>query len=287
MIHVLKNDILTVTISSYGAEIISAKGKDGHEYIWSGKEWADHAPILFPICGKILDGKYTVGGKEYRMAGHGFAKRSEFVLTEGDDSHAVFTLTENEDTLGQYPFAFKLTAAYTLDGHSISAVFTVENRSDKVMPFMLGWHPGFTLGGGGSVNNFTVDFGKVDSLPLNRLQNGPFVNPVSEIYPLDGGKYHVCDAEIAENDTLIFHDTLGYAVLGDGDPEHRVTIRYGENIPYFCIWKYPGLDTRFICLEPWSGVPADGVTPENFDTRRMSRLECGASEAFAYSVDLE
>ena len=49
MIHTIKSGKLTAKINDFGAELVSAVGADGYEYIWDGKEhWSHHAPVLFP-----------------------------------------------------------------------------------------------------------------------------------------------------------------------------------------------------------------------------------------------
>ena len=65
MLYTLKNDNLVATIDDLGAQIISVKRAD-LEYIWYGNAefWAGHAPILFPICGRLFEGKYTFEGKD-------------------------------------------------------------------------------------------------------------------------------------------------------------------------------------------------------------------------------
>ena len=62
MNHVIENEALRVTVSSMGAEMISAVDKnDGTEYVWQGDAtyWTGHAYNLFPICGRLTEGKYT------------------------------------------------------------------------------------------------------------------------------------------------------------------------------------------------------------------------------------
>ena len=51
MEYVIKNEKITATISSLGAELISVVGGDGFEYIWqneSGRFWGGHAPSSLP-----------------------------------------------------------------------------------------------------------------------------------------------------------------------------------------------------------------------------------------------
>ena len=62
MIYFIENDYLFVKVSSRGAELTSIKNKDnGVEYLWQGDEkyWAGQAPVMFPICGRLYEGKYT------------------------------------------------------------------------------------------------------------------------------------------------------------------------------------------------------------------------------------
>ncbi len=287
MVYILKNDRLTVKIDTLGAEVISAVGADGFEYIWSGKEWGDHAPLLFPTCGRLKDGKYTYRGKEYSMKSHGFAKFSEFKAEKHTDEYIRLTLISSDVTCAIYPFDFKLTAEYRLDGNRLLADFTVENTGSDTLPYMFGWHPGFNMEGDAPLDRFYLDFGKKDSLGLYPLQNGPFVSPKREVFPLRGGRYYVNNTEIARIDTYILVDTDGFTTLASDSADRSVRLTWSKNLPYFCVWKAPEEEARFLCLEPWSNVPADGVTPECFDDREMSRLPAGGSEKYSYVAELK
>ena len=62
MLYTIENEQIRVEISDRGAEIMSIVGKkSGHEYLWQGdaKYWASRATVLFPICGRLTEGKYT------------------------------------------------------------------------------------------------------------------------------------------------------------------------------------------------------------------------------------
>ena len=51
----IKNDQLTLEISSLGAELQSIKDANGNEYLWDGdaKYWGKRSPLLFPIVGGL------------------------------------------------------------------------------------------------------------------------------------------------------------------------------------------------------------------------------------------
>ena len=147
MLYTLKNNTLTVTVDSLGAQVLSVRSSDGCEYIWQGNPeyWTGHAPLLFPICGRLFGGKYTYRGKEYELGLHGFARKSEFTVCEADDFHIVLSLTQNEDTLAMYPFEFEFTVSYVLDGNSLSSSVNIKNTGKKTMPATFGAHPGFNV----------------------------------------------------------------------------------------------------------------------------------------------
>ena len=292
MNYVIKSESLTVTVSSLGAELISAVGADGFEYIWqnpTGEFWGGHAPLLFPHCGRILNSEYTYGGERYEMGIHGFARKSEFKLINRGDSFLEFSLESSEETKKIYPFDFELKAEYKLIKNSLFANFTVQNKDKNVLPYMFGWHPGFNLDdkNGAKTEDFHIDFDGVSECLCYPLQNGGFVAPAAYTYSLPGGRYQLSEEENAREGTMIFVGTGNCAKLSSPKSEHGVAISYSENLPYFCIWKWESADAKYICLEPWSDVPGDGIAPESFDTKKMSRLPSGEGAVYSYTVDFK
>ena len=70
--------MLKIKTVKKGAELVSVL-HDDIEKIHDGIEgWNRHAPILFPIVGKLKDGKTIIDGKECFMGQHGFARDMEF-----------------------------------------------------------------------------------------------------------------------------------------------------------------------------------------------------------------
>ena len=74
---VLQNENVELTVSNHGAEMHGLLDrKTGTQYIWQGDAayWHWHAPICFPITGRVHDDTYSVDGKEYHLTVHGFAR---------------------------------------------------------------------------------------------------------------------------------------------------------------------------------------------------------------------
>ena len=285
MIYEIKSDALTAKIDTLGAELKSVV-HGGKEYMWSGDEkyWDDIAPILFPVCGRLVDSEYSWGGKKYKMAAHGFAKISEFAPTRVEKSRLTLSLSATAETRVSYPFDFEFVADFTVIDDTLNLTLTVKNTGGEVLPFMVGWHPGFLLHGDGEINNFTLEFGGVDKVVWHPLQNGCFANPTGRDYSLKDGKYQFSEEEIYSNDTLIFCNTKERGYLATPDSDRAVEIRYSDNLPYLCIWKETDSKARFICLEPWSDIPSGGDEPEVFETRKMTRLKPNSAEEYSYSV---
>ena len=180
MNYVLKGENMTYTISSLGAELLSAKNAVGEEFIWQADAafWGDHAPLLFPICGRLKNAYYMYEGKRYDMRIHGFLKRLEFSVIESDESHVVMSVSENEETLKEYPFAFTVTVSYTADKCKLLSTYSIKNNSDRVMPFAFGLHPGFNIFTEGGI---TTDDYILYSIPP--VQDGAHTFPIIRMAP--------------------------------------------------------------------------------------------------------
>ena len=289
MICTIKSEQLTVKIDTLGAELISAVGKDGFEYIWQAPRaelWDEHSPVLFPHCGRILNSTYTLGGVTYNMGAHGFAKRSEFEVLKSTASSVTLALYASEETKKIYPFDFSLIAEFEVAENRLIANFSVKNGDKKVMPYMFGWHPGFTLdtSAGHKINDFVLGFNGVKSVKWHDIINGCFVAASGVDYPLENSAYPLCEEEIYAHDTMIFVGTNDSVRLTAEGCAHGIDMNWSNNLPYFCIWKMPTSEANFVCLEPWSDIPGEGLEAENFDTKPMSRLASGESELYRYSI---
>src|ERR1700744_1122142 len=70
--HTITSGGLSATVLAHGAELCSLKTADGLELVWqAGPEWRRHAPLLFPIVGRLKNDQLHHGGKSYPMTQHG------------------------------------------------------------------------------------------------------------------------------------------------------------------------------------------------------------------------
>ncbi len=292
MNYVLKNEYYTLTFAARGAEMISLKNAAGRELLWqnnTGKGWSDHAPILFPLCGGIKNSEAIYKGVSYPMKQHGFAPRSEFRPVEVTESKIVFELTENEETLAQYPFNFKLTVAYELLGDKISLAATVENTGAEVLPYSFGWHPGFMLPceDGQDIEDYAVKFDNKKEVTWVHFYSD-FDRPNDYIpYPTPKSEYKLCEEEIYKNDTMIFLGAGNKVTLkADGHP-YELSLSWTENIPVLCLWKSASHDYKFICIEPWTHDTIRGERSNHLEEREAHRLNPGEKEDFEYTLSFK
>ena len=110
-----------------GAELTSINF-NGEEKLHDGeKYWNRHSPILFPIVGKLKDGKTIINGKEYFMGQHGFARDMEFEVI-GENS---YVLKSNEETRAKYPFDFELYVSHKAEDDKVTTKYEIRTRLGK------------------------------------------------------------------------------------------------------------------------------------------------------------
>lgn len=257
MIVSIENQQLVAQFATKGAELISLKSKEtGIEYIWQADPefWNRHAPVLFPIVGRLKDNQYTYKGKTYPMNQHGFARDKEFAVKEQTSDAITFVLTSDEDTKAVYPFDFSLELSYTLGGDGITTAYQVTNIGGEEMYFSIGGHPAFNLPleDGLTFEDYYLDFSPRKSrlrLPLA----GPYIDMANRTLGQTNTSIRLT-RELFEHDAVVF-ETKGlnaYAVKSEKSL-HSVTLSY-RDMPFVGLWTPYPKEAPFICIEPWCGV---------------------------------
>ena len=123
MNYTIKNQKLTLEISSRGGEFQSIRDVQGREYLWQGDAatWTDRGPNLFPYIGRMTDQSYTYQGQMYHMDIHGFLPTAELKLVEHKEEELTLRLEDSPETERQYPFKFVLDITWKLENEKISA----------------------------------------------------------------------------------------------------------------------------------------------------------------------
>jgi galactose mutarotase-like enzyme len=134
-IHTLSSGGMSAIVAAHGAELQSLKSADGHELLWqAGPQWPRHAPLLFPIVGRLKNDELRHQGKTYPMTQHGFARDQRFDWAERGPSHCTLVLTDKAETRSHYPFAFRLTVRFSLTPSGLEVSLEVANTGDDMLP---------------------------------------------------------------------------------------------------------------------------------------------------------
>lgn len=295
MLYTIENDKIQVTVTDMGAEMTSLILKEtGTEYLWQADPtyWTGHAYNLFPICGRLWDGKYTYRGKTYEMNLHGFARKTAYQLVGHTDTTLTFRLTDTETTYAQYPFHFTLLLTYTLDGASVITSFRVENQDDKELIFALGGHPGFNvpLADGETYTDYSLTFSEPctpQQLCMSETcyylgETKPFVQPNGA--GLADDKTLALSHDLFDNDAVFLASTAKEVTLTSAVSGHYVRVTFpGMNFVGF--WHKPQTEAPYVCIEPWVSIPADDGKIDDLETKRnMLRLAPGKIHEQAFTI---
>lgn len=168
----------------------------------------------------------------------------------------LFRLTDCEETLQVYPFAFTLDAEYRLDGMTLRQTVTVTNRGDTDMPFSFGFHTAFAwpLPGGAAKDDHRIVFALPEPGPIRRIGKDGLLLAAAEPTPVVARYLHLTDTLFAD-DALIWDRLESRALTFDGG-RAALDIAFPDS-PMLGIWQKPG--APFLAIEPWHGIndPAD------------------------------
>ena len=194
-------------------------------------------PLLFPICGNLVNDTYQLQGQAYSLPQHGFARSLPWTVTQQSTAAGAsltVTLTSNDHTRPVYPFEFTLDYTYTLRGRSLELRQRHHNHSATPMPFSTGIHPYFAVADKALL---TVD------LPSRQYQ----VKGEPRVHDF-GGHF---DFDQEEIDFAFINLTGQSATVCDRDRQTRLTVEFDGHYSTLVFWAVKGKD--FYCLEPWTG----------------------------------
>ncbi len=263
----IQNDALCLTVDTLGAQMMSLRSADGTEYLWQGDPayWSDRAPLLFPFIGRLTKNSYTYRGKKYPMEIHGFANKMEFSPVEQGVDYLILELRSTIVTLARYPFDFTLRVIYALNGNKLEIVYQVENRSDQYMPFAIGGHPGFRvpLLPGESFTDYELEFTQPCHADRVGFTPSVYLSGHDEAYPLQDNKRLDLRHDLFDEDAIILKNMGKEITLRSKLSHHGVCVSYPD-MAYLGIWHRPKTDAPYVCIEPWTSLPARQDVVEEF-----------------------
>lgn len=290
MVYTIENSEISVKVNALGAELSSYYDKTlSKEVIWQADPnyWKRHAPILFPIVGKVENNNYHLGNKKYSLTQHGFARDSNFTLVSQNESVLKLKIISSPNTKIVYPFDFELLVTYTLTGKELQVKYTVTNTNcDKAMHFCIGAHPGFNcpFSEGELFENYHLIFEKDEKSDRILLTQQGYRSGEKASNWLTGNVLNLSHALFID-DALIFDD-LKSRHLYIASHLHDEKIKVGwENYPDMGIWS-PNNNAPFLCIEPWNGM-ADQAGLNNDFSDKKGIVELAPERDFSCAYTIE
>ena len=280
----LLSDKLTVEVSPKGAEITSVKTPSGTEFLWqAGEAWKRHAPVLFPVVGRLKGDAFTYLQKSYVLPQHGFARDLKFSVLGAEPDHCLLLLMDSPATREQFPFPFELEISHSLKRNELETVYTINNPGRQPLPFSIGAHPAFRcpIEPHESFEDYYLLFEK-EAYQLTQLNGGLRTSEKSTLKV--PGKKLKLTPELFAKDAMVFEggqiDTI---TLASSRSNRRITMRANQ-WPYFGIWTKPG-QKEFICLEPWYGIADHDSHTGDFNKKEgLMWLDAGESFSCFFST---
>jgi galactose mutarotase-like enzyme len=232
-------------ISPKRGGIVTSYGVNGEEQLYLEQATFDDPaanirggiPILFPICGQLVNKTYEWEGKTYWMDNHGVARTNPWavVSTEQKSDFASITIKQEStpETLKSYPFAYELVFTFKLQDQKLHIEQQYINHSEQDMPIYAGFHPYFLVDN--KANTIETD--------------------ASEIYYITAQKGSAYTGEVEMGklpDSIAFSKAATNQISFQPRVDRKITLTYGEEFKYVVIWSLDG--KPFLCVEPWMAL---------------------------------
>lgn len=252
----LKNEFIEVLINKSGAELTSIKRVgDDINYVWSGDPayWKRHAPVLFPIVGKVVNDEYRVKGKTYHLGQHGFARDMDFDIVNLSDNDVTLSLEWSSESLDLYPYKFELFVRYTLVENKVVVGYEIKNLDEQIIYFSIGAHPAFNcpMEEDEKFDDYYFEFEVHETAEITPLDSNGLLCRRKEPY-LNNKNIIEIDNKLFKGDALIFdHLKSSKVTLKSHKSKRSVQVDFKE-FPFLGLWSIPS-GAPFICIEPWVG----------------------------------
>src|SRR5208337_674941 len=248
---------VAASVMAEGAELCVLRDANGRDYLWSAEPvWPRHAPVLFPIVGRLRDDTLVHLGRSYRLTQHGFARDRRFTWLERSAAGCRLALSDDERTRALYPFGFRLEIAYAATDATLAVTLTVINTGDEVLPASMGAHPAFRwpLVPGTAKEAYALTFDAEETGPLRGVAGG-LLTEADRPSPISG-RHLALTEELFAAVALILPHPASRAVRFAAAEGPALTVAW-DGFSQLGLWSRAGAD--FLCVEPWHGMasPAD------------------------------
>ncbi len=277
----IKNQYITAKFNTLGAELKSLVC-EGKEYLWCSDPewWGKSAPLMFPICGGLMDDEFNYKGKTYTVTKHGYAMNSEFEVEKQTDDSVTFLLKSNDESRAQFPFDYELRLVYTIVGKQLQIRNEVTNTGSDTMYFSIGSHEAYAVPEG--VEEYEIVFPQKETLLACGL-DGNYVTPERTLIIEDSDTLAL-KKEYFAIDALVFPEIVSRsATLRKKDGSRALRVEF-DGFFNLMLWQKCG--APYICIEPWNGVP-DYIDSDKDFTKKPGIQQVSAGQTYIRTHNIE
>ncbi len=262
MIVKIIDGLFSAAIDTAGAELKSFyNAESDDEIIWQrdAEIWSGSAPILFPVIGRMRDGKYIRDGKTWEMPKHGLVKKQNWEVVEQGQHRVVMRTAANDFTRQYYQDDFTLDVEFKIAGRALEVNYTITNNGSEPMLFSIGSHPAISLPMEGTkLTDYVIEFNHAESGTIRRLTPTGLLSAKPE-KELDGLTEIPLTRELFAKDALFLTGLASNCItVANNKTRRRIAVKTG-GAPDLGIWAFPGAE--YVCIEPWFGYD----DPEDHD----------------------
>ena len=283
-----------MTTTTSGGELISFK-LDGIEKIHQGEEvkdingkvyWKRHAPVLFPIVGKLKRNQTIINGRTFEIMQHGFARDMEYEpVTKLDNFHS-YVLKSNKYTMARFPYDFELYNTYRQEENKLIFIYKVINTGKINMPFGLGAHPAFKIDEDDlKRGNYYLEFEEEETRAHFLYLIDGLVGTEYAKNMLENNRIIRLDEHTFDNDAIIVKGIQNKKIsLKNRRTRKTILTMDFTDWPYLGIWSKSG--APFICLEPWMST-ADRINSSSIFVKKQDLITLLPGEEFENKFSVE
>ena len=244
-----------VILPEKGATVVGLR-RNGTEFLYCDPENLASAerprcgiPFLFPIFGRLQDGRYTWDGEEYAMQIHGFGHTSVWQVAEHRQDLLRLVLESDENTKKQYPFSFRVTLTFRAEDGVLTIHQTYENTGSISMPYNYGFHPYFLTE-------------RPEQIAVTSTAETLFHFTKGAV-PFARGTLTVEIPQGAPESGAALMGVHSPTVLENREGGRKITMFFDASFHTHVLWAQAG--KPFLCVEPVNGS-ANGLNTGNYLT---------------------
>lgn len=274
--QIIENNLLKVSVNEVGGNLTSIIYKPLNiELIYQIEEgsWPFQDVVIFPLIGA---GHYFYKNNEYTMKSrHGFVRNELMTVKENNGNKLILVLSQNENTLNQYPFKFTFTLTYELTSSLLKVQTSITNNDQETIYFSYASHTGLKADSANGKVIFDKDY-KFLPLISTLIEQNNKDNILTNSVKLNKETFK-------KYDTLVFEGKEEFLILKTGYDNMDIKLKFDS--PYFAIWSNPNKG-EFVCIEPWWGISNYiNESSELKDRVAINKLKANETTTFAYSFN--